>query len=92
MLGPPPTGPLFIFVRFSMRPPPPPPAPPPPLSPPQRTYFLNDPHQNKLRKKECFSNICIAINSNLFDKNRTQGNVKCHIQHEESWLRSIVIE
>ena len=23
-------------------------------------------------------------NSNLFDKNRTQDNVKCHIQHEES--------
>ena len=30
--------------------------------------------------------------SNLFDKNYTQKNVKCHIQHEESWLRWIVIE
>ena len=31
-------------------------------------------------------------NSNLFDKSCTQGNVKCHIQHEESWLRQIVNE
>ena len=31
-------------------------------------------------------------NSNLFDKNCTQENVKCHIQHEESWLGWIVIE
>ena len=23
-------------------------------------------------------------NYNLFDKNRTQDNIKCHIQHEES--------
>ena len=30
--------------------------------------------------------------SNLFDKNCTQENVKCHIQHEDSWLRRIVIE
>ena len=29
---------------------------------------------------------------NLFDKNRTQKNVKCHIQHEDSRLRWIVIE
>ena len=26
-------------------------------------------------------------NSNLFNKNCTQENAKCHIQHEESWLR-----
>ena len=78
MLGPPPTGPLFNFVRFSMT------TLPPPFCTPQRTYFLNDPHQNELRKKECFCNICIAINSNLFDKSRTQDNVKCHIQDEES--------
>ena len=26
-------------------------------------------------------------NANLFDKNCTQENVKCHIQHEESCLR-----
>ena len=31
-------------------------------------------------------------NSNLFNKNCTQENVKCHIQHEEIWLRWIVIE
>ena len=31
-------------------------------------------------------------NSNLFDKNRTQDNVKCHIKHDERWLRWIVIE
>ena len=31
-------------------------------------------------------------NYNLFDKNLTQENVKCHIQHEGSWLRWIVIE
>ena len=29
-------------------------------------------------------------NSNLFDKNCAQEQVKCHIQHEESWLRWIV--
>ena len=28
----------------------------------------------------------------LFDKSRTQDNVKGHILHEESWLRWIVIE
>ena len=31
-------------------------------------------------------------NPNLYDKNCTQENVKCHIQHEESWLRWILIE
>ena len=31
-------------------------------------------------------------NPNLLDKNCTQENVKCHIQHEESWLRGIIIE
>ena len=31
-------------------------------------------------------------NSNLFDRNGTQENVKCHTQHEDSWLRWIVIE
>ena len=31
-------------------------------------------------------------NPNLFDKNCAQENVKCHIQHVESWLRWIVIE
>ena len=31
-------------------------------------------------------------NFNLFDKNCIQENVKCHIQHEESWRRWIVIE
>ena len=33
-----------------------------------------------------------TMNSNLFDKSCTQENVKFHIQHEESWLRWIVIE
>ena len=31
-------------------------------------------------------------NSNLFDKNCTKKYVKYHIQHEEGWLRWIVIE
>ena len=29
---------------------------------------------------------------NLFEKNYSQEDVKCHIQHEVSWLRWIVIE
>ena len=28
----------------------------------------------------------------VFDKNWAQENVKCHIHHEDSWLRWIVIE
>ena len=47
-------------------------------------------------KKEDVRVIFILLqemkNSNLFDKICTQENVKCHIQHEESWLRWIVIE
>ena len=41
---------------------------------------------HKLRKEEClYCDLCIAINSNLFEKNRTQDNVKqCHVQHEGS--------
>ena len=31
-------------------------------------------------------------NPNLLDKKFNQENVKCHIQHEESWLREIIIE
>ena len=31
-------------------------------------------------------------NSNLFDKNCTQENAKCSIQHEENLIRWIVIE
>ena len=38
------------------------------------------------------SNLFNTKNSNLYDKNCTQENVKCHIQHEECWLRWIVIE
>ena len=30
-------------------------------------------------------------NSSLFDKNYTQENVRCYIQHEESWLKWIVL-
>ena len=46
-------------------------------------------------KKSC--NLCITVlqetkNSNLFDKKCTQENVKCHIQHEESWFGWMVIE
>ena len=33
----------------------------------------------------CSCNICIA-------RNCTQENVRCHIQHEEKWLRWIVME
>ena len=33
-----------------------------------------------------------AKNPNLVNKNCTQENVKCHIQHEESWLRWIALE
>ena len=31
-------------------------------------------------------------NSNLFDKNCTQENVKCYIQHDSRWRRVILIE
>ena len=31
-------------------------------------------------------------NSNFFDKNCSEESVKCHIQHEESWLGWIAIE
>ena len=31
---------------------------------------------HRLRKEECFCDLCFLINSNLFDKNRTQDNVK----------------
>ena len=38
-------------------------------------------YQNTGReKKEYACNLCIAINSSLLDKNRTQGKVKRHIQ------------
>ena len=47
-------------------------------------------------KKEDVRVIFILLqemkNSNLFDKICNQENVKCHIQHEESRLRWIVIE
>ena len=47
-------------------------------------------------KKEDVRVIFILLqemkNSNLFDKICTQENVQCHIQHEESWLRWIVVE
>ena len=33
-----------------------------------------------------------TMNSNLLGKNCTQKKVRCHIQHEESWLRWIVIK
>ena len=42
------------------------------------------------KKKNVLCNFMLlqeTKNSNLFDKNWTQENVKCHNQHEESWLR-----
>ena len=47
------------------------------------------------KKKGVLVNFMLqeAKNSNLLDKNCTQENVReCHIQHEESCLRWIVIE
>ena len=44
------------------------------------------PKAYRLRKEACFCNLCITINPNLFDKNRTQDILRCHIQHEESCL------
>ena len=57
--------------------------------------------RHRLRKEECFYNLCIATSSNLFDKDHIQDNVahcKCatqdkwHVQQEGSWLRWIVTE
>ena len=42
----------------------------------------------KMKNSDLFN----TENSNLFDKKYTQENVKYHIEHEESWLRWIVIE
>ena len=44
------------------------------------------PKTYRLRKEACFCNLCITINSNLFDKNRTHDILRCPIQHEESCL------
>ena len=44
-------------------------------------------YQNTQSKKKDVRVIFVSQetkNSNLFDKNRTQDNVKCHIQHGES--------
>ena len=54
-----------------------------------KKYYIS---KHSLRKEECFCNLFIVVNSNLFDKNRTQDEVKCHIQHGGSLLRSIVSE
>ena len=50
----------------------------------QLTFYQKVLHiKTRLSKEECFCNLCIAVNSNLLDKNRTQDKVKCHIQHKE---------
>ena len=57
--------------------------------------FYKKIHIKTLSKKKDVLVIFISQetkNSNLFDKNCTQENVKCHIEHEGSWLRWIVIE
>ena len=46
-------------------------------------YFMR---RTKMYSKKRGIRIC------LFDKSRTQGNVKCHFLHQESWLRWIVFE
>ena len=59
----------------------------------QLTFYQKVPVKtHSLRKGECFCNLCIAVSSNLFDKDRTQYNVKWHIQQEGSWLSWIVTE
>ena len=40
-------------------------------------YYIS---KHKQRKEECGCNLCIAMNSSLLDKSRTQDKVKCHIQ------------
>ena len=57
--------------------------------------FYKKVHIKKQGKKDVLVILILlqeTKNSNLFDKNCTQGNVKCYVQHEESWLRLIVIE
>ena len=42
------------------------------------------------KKKENLVMLCIARKKtpvSLFDQNRTQDNIKSHIQHEKIWLR-----
>ena len=43
-------------------------------------------------KQTCWAKKDVKKNSNAYDKNRTQDNIKYQIQHEESWLEWIVIE
>ena len=58
--------------------------------------FVKKMHIKTQSKKKDVTEIFILLqkteNSNLFDKNCNQENVKCHIQHEENWLRGIVAE
>ena len=55
----------------------------------QLTFYQKVLHikTHRLRKEECFCNLCIAINSNLLDENRTQDS----IQNDRSWLKWIAI-
>ena len=65
-------------------------------------YYQHDGEQLGFYKKSTYQNteqdvfVIFTLqdtkNSNLFDKNCPQEDVTCHIQHEESWLRWIVIE
>ena len=43
-------------------------------------------------KQTCWAKKDVKKNSNAYDKNRTQDNIKYQTQHEESWLGWIVIE
>ena len=61
----------------------------------EQLSFLNKIYiktRSKMKDLSCDLYIGRNENANLFDKNCTQENVKCHIQHEESRLRWIVIE
>ena len=54
----------------------------------QLTFYQKVLHiKTQTEKKKCFCDLCIAINSNLLDKNHTQDEVNCHIQYEGNLLR-----
>ena len=47
-------------------------------------FLLKKTYQNTEQKEGCFCNLYIARNEEFqFIINCAQGNVKCHIQHEE---------
>ena len=62
---------------------------------PEQLSFLKKVHVKTQSQKNDVLVIFVlqeTKNFNLFDKNCTQDNVKCYIQHEESWHRWTVIE